>query len=137
MTRGTGRAGHSRWEASQPIADEALMPDVIDYDKPMGTGHADRIGAKLDADLERERVVHPTITQVHGLDPYAWMASMNWTTGMATPPEPYTPNTDQVRAAYVRAMRNAFIASAGEHEQEFDRWLENLIAEVVQDVRHE
>lgn len=36
----------------------------------------------------------------------------------------YTPTTTQVRDAYVRAMRNAFIASAGEHEAEFDRWLQ-------------
>ncbi len=36
----------------------------------------------------------------------------------------FTPITEQVRDAYVRAMRNAFIASATEHEQEFDRWLE-------------
>lgn len=35
----------------------------------------------------------------------------------------YTPTTEQVRDAYVRAMRNAFIASADEHRQEFDRWL--------------
>ncbi len=36
----------------------------------------------------------------------------------------FTPITEQVRDAYVRAMRNAFIASADEHRQEFDRWLE-------------
>ncbi|WP_193750554.1 hypothetical protein [Curtobacterium luteum] len=36
----------------------------------------------------------------------------------------HTPTTAQVRDAYVRAMRNAFIASADEHRQEFDRWLE-------------
>jgi hypothetical protein len=42
---------------------------------------------------------------------------------MPTPrSEPFTPTTAQVRDAYVRAMRNAFIASAGEHGQEFDRW---------------
>lgn len=35
----------------------------------------------------------------------------------------FTPTTEQVRDAYVRAMRNAFIASAGEHREEFDRWL--------------
>lgn len=35
----------------------------------------------------------------------------------------YTPTTEQVRDAYVRASRNAFIASASEHEAEFDRWL--------------
>lgn len=37
----------------------------------------------------------------------------------------FTPTTTQVRDAYVRGMRNAFIASAVEHEQEFDRWLES------------
>lgn len=41
----------------------------------------------------------------------------------------YTPTTEHVRDAYVRAMRNAFIASAGEHEAEFDRWLEQVRAE--------
>ena len=41
----------------------------------------------------------------------------------------YVPNTEHVRDAYVRAMRNAFIASAGEHEAEFDRWLERVRAE--------
>jgi hypothetical protein len=40
----------------------------------------------------------------------------------------WTPNTEQVRDAYVRAMRNAFIASAGEHRQEFDRWLATIQA---------
>lgn len=39
--------------------------------------------------------------------------------------EGYTPTTDTVRDAYTRAMRNAFIASAGEHDAEFDRWLES------------
>lgn len=39
----------------------------------------------------------------------------------------FTPTTEQVRDAYVRAMRNAFIASAGEHREEFDRWLETII----------
>ena len=39
----------------------------------------------------------------------------------------YTPTTDQVCAAYVRAMRNAFIASAGEHEEEFYRWLDEVL----------
>lgn len=38
----------------------------------------------------------------------------------------FTPSTEQVRDAYVRAMRNAFIASAGEHRDEFDRWLEGV-----------
>ena len=36
---------------------------------------------------------------------------------------PYVPTTQVVRDAYVRGMRNAFIASASEHEAEFDRWL--------------
>jgi hypothetical protein len=35
----------------------------------------------------------------------------------------FTPTTEQVRDAYVRALRNAFIASAGEHEAEFKAWL--------------
>lgn len=39
------------------------------------------------------------------------------------PPPPYTPTTADVRDAYIRAERNAFIASAGEHGNEFDRWL--------------
>ena len=37
--------------------------------------------------------------------------------------EEYTPDTGAVRAAYTRAMRQAFIASTGEHIEEFDRWL--------------
>ena len=41
----------------------------------------------------------------------------------------YTPTTDQVCAAYVRAMRNAFIASAGEHEEEFHRGLDEVLDE--------
>lgn len=36
----------------------------------------------------------------------------------------FTPTTEQVRDWYVRSNRNAFIASADEHRQEFDRWLE-------------
>lgn len=43
---------------------------------------------------------------------------------------PYVPTTQVVRDAYVRAMRNAFIASASEHEQEFDQWLEQHDKEV-------
>lgn len=39
----------------------------------------------------------------------------------------WTPNTEQVREAYVRASRNAFIASAGEHREEFNRWLTALM----------
>lgn len=35
----------------------------------------------------------------------------------------YTPTTEQVRNAYVRGMRDTFIASAGEHREEFDRWV--------------
>ncbi len=35
----------------------------------------------------------------------------------------YTPGRDKVRDAYVRGMRQAFIASAAEHADEFDRWL--------------
>lgn len=35
----------------------------------------------------------------------------------------WTPNTAHVRDAYVRQMRNAFVASTWEHEAEFDRWL--------------
>lgn len=35
----------------------------------------------------------------------------------------YTPDTWAVRAAYTRAMRQAFIASTSEHIEEFDRWL--------------
>lgn len=37
--------------------------------------------------------------------------------------EEYTPDTGAVRAAYARAMRQAFIASTSEHIEEFDRWL--------------
>lgn len=36
----------------------------------------------------------------------------------------YTPTTEQVRDAYVRGMRDTFIASAGEHREEFDRWVQ-------------
>jgi hypothetical protein len=37
--------------------------------------------------------------------------------------EPYTPDTDRVRTEYVRALRDTFVASAGQLEAEFDRWL--------------
>ena len=37
--------------------------------------------------------------------------------------EEYTPDTGAVRAAYTRAMRQAFIASTSEHIEEFNRWL--------------
>lgn len=40
----------------------------------------------------------------------------------------FTPSTEQVRDAYVRAMRNAFIASASEHAEEFERWLATIQA---------
>jgi hypothetical protein len=43
----------------------------------------------------------------------------------------YTPNTDKVRDAYIRGMRTAFIASAGEHHEEFDRWLAAHDAQVA------
>ena len=35
----------------------------------------------------------------------------------------YTPTVEQVRAAYVRGMRDTFVAAAADHEAEFDRWL--------------
>ncbi|MHB9005055.1 MAG: hypothetical protein ACYC6C_13545 [Coriobacteriia bacterium] len=35
----------------------------------------------------------------------------------------YTPTTERVEHTYVTGMRQAFIASAGEHRQEFQRWL--------------
>lgn len=38
----------------------------------------------------------------------------------------YTPTTSTVRDAYTRALRNAFIASKGEHNAEFDRWLNEV-----------
>ena len=47
--------------------------------------------------------------------------------------EPYTPAIEQARDAYVRAMRNAFIASASEHEEEFNR----MIAGVKRDAAAE
>jgi len=64
----------------------------------------------------------------------------------------YTPTTEQVRDAYVRVMRDTFIASAGEHREEFDRWMQahedevrasvqpptrEQIAEVVNRWRHD
>ena len=44
----------------------------------------------------------------------------------------YTPDTGTVRAAHVRAMRDAFIAAEGEHIEEFDRWLAEHDAEVAE-----
>lgn len=41
----------------------------------------------------------------------------------------YTPTTGQVRVAYVRAIRNAFVGSTSEHEEEFIRWLAQVKAE--------
>ena len=39
-------------------------------------------------------------------------------------PDPeYTPTVDQAKRAYVTGMRQAFIASAGEHVEEFARFL--------------
>ena len=39
-------------------------------------------------------------------------------------PDPeYTPTVDQAKRAYVTGMRQAFIGSAGEHEEEFARFL--------------
>lgn len=35
----------------------------------------------------------------------------------------YTPTVDQAKRAYVTGMRQAFIASAGEHAEEFARFL--------------
>ena len=41
----------------------------------------------------------------------------------------YTPSTEQVRDAYVRAIRNAFVGSTSEHAAEFDRWHDKERAE--------
>lgn len=41
----------------------------------------------------------------------------------------YTPTVEQARAAYTRAMRNAFIASSGEHDEEFDRMIRIIKAD--------
>ena len=38
----------------------------------------------------------------------------------------YTPTTEQVKRIYVRTARQAFIASTGEHEAEFTRWLAGI-----------
>lgn len=38
----------------------------------------------------------------------------------------YTPETTAVRNAYVRNMRNAFVASTSELRDEFDRWLSTV-----------
>jgi rubrerythrin len=43
----------------------------------------------------------------------------------------YTPTVEQARDAYVRAMRNAFIASEGEHKEEFDRMLAGVRADTL------
>lgn len=45
----------------------------------------------------------------------------------------FTPTTVQVRDAYVRQLRNAFVASTGEHEAEFDRWLASVRAAAVRE----
>ncbi|WP_156364199.1 hypothetical protein [Curtobacterium sp. Leaf261] len=44
----------------------------------------------------------------------------------------YTPTTAQVREAYVRQLRNAFVASTAEHQAECDRWLASITAPTVQ-----
>lgn len=43
----------------------------------------------------------------------------------------YTPTDEQVRAAYVRGMRDTFVAAAADHEAEFDRWLAQHDREVA------
>lgn len=43
----------------------------------------------------------------------------------------YTPTDEQVRAAYVRGMRDTFVAAAADHEAEFDRWLAQHDREVT------
>lgn len=50
----------------------------------------------------------------------------------------WTPTTTHVRDAYVRQMRDAFVASTGEHEAEFDRWLRQVQAQAwAEGERHE
>lgn len=46
----------------------------------------------------------------------------------------YTPGTERVRESYVVGMRQAFIASAGEHREEFNRWLSDHDHEVRSNV---
>jgi len=43
----------------------------------------------------------------------------------------YTPALDEVKRIYVRAVRQAFIASSGEHEAEFDRFIAKHDAELL------
>jgi hypothetical protein len=43
----------------------------------------------------------------------------------------HTPTTEQVREAYVRQLRNAFVASTAEHQAEFDRWLASVTAQTA------
>jgi hypothetical protein len=52
------------------------------------------------------------------------------------PITPYVPTTDQVKGAYIRGMRNAFIGSAGEHAAEFDRWLQQVQADAWDEAHH-
>lgn len=39
----------------------------------------------------------------------------------------YTPTTEQVRKGYAMNMRDTFVASTGELEAEFDRWMLTLV----------
>jgi hypothetical protein len=43
----------------------------------------------------------------------------------------YTPSQRIVRDGYVRGLRQAFVASEGQHKEEFDRWLAAHDAEVA------
>jgi rubrerythrin len=45
--------------------------------------------------------------------------------------EKYTPTPKQAQDAYVRAMRDSFIASEGEHKEEFDRMLAGVRADTL------
>lgn len=45
----------------------------------------------------------------------------------------FTPTTEQAKRAYVTGMRQAFIASAGEHAEEFDRWLAKVKHQTLRD----
>ena len=45
----------------------------------------------------------------------------------------FTPIKGQVKGAYVRAMRNAFIASEGEHGEEFERFIAQVRAKAARE----
>ena len=98
--------------------DDAIVDVIVDAPEPGPEGPTDECIYITDGESRRT----PTSGSASGPSPSTGIPSARWVGGRTmSEREEYTPDTGAVRAAYTRAMRQAFIASTSEHIEDFDR----------------